>query len=72
MSRSLTSSGVPVGGTAVDDRPARAAWCYGSPGISPALWLAGEALDDPRLPEPAVSSIEAVSGGLARSSASTA
>ena len=27
-------------------RAARSAWCYGSPGVARALWLAGEALDD--------------------------
>ena len=27
------------------DGPSRGAWCYGSPGIARALWLAGEALD---------------------------
>ncbi len=28
------------------DGPSRAAWCYGSPGLSRALWLAGAALGD--------------------------
>ena len=51
---------VPVGGTVADDRPARAAWCYGAPGVARALWLAGEALDDPRLRELAVAALEAV------------
>jgi class I lanthipeptide synthase len=50
---------VPVGGTPADDRPARAAWCYGAPGIARSLWLAGEALDDPRLRELAVAALEA-------------
>lgn len=31
--------------------PTRAAWCYGSPGISRALWLAGSALGDLSLKE---------------------
>lgn len=28
------------------DEPSRAAWCYGSPGVARALWLAGTALED--------------------------
>ncbi|MFD1545825.1 lanthionine synthetase C family protein [Nonomuraea guangzhouensis] len=30
-------------------RPGRSAWCYGSPGVARALWLAGSALDAPQL-----------------------
>jgi lantibiotic biosynthesis protein len=30
---------------AAPGRPARGAWCYGSPGVAAALWLAGRALD---------------------------
>jgi hypothetical protein len=40
--------------------PTRAAWCYGSPGVARALWLAGQALDDRRLREQAIEAIEAV------------
>jgi len=42
------------------DRPARAAWCYGAPGIARALRLAGEALGDPELQAFAVSALESV------------
>ncbi len=41
-------------------RPARAAWCYGSPGIARALWLAGVALERAPYRELAVSALEAV------------
>ncbi|MFI9380018.1 lanthionine synthetase C family protein [Kutzneria sp. NPDC052558] len=40
--------------------PAHAAWCYGSPGVARALWLAGEALEDGALQELAVSAMKAV------------
>jgi hypothetical protein len=40
--------------------PTRAAWCYGAPGIASALWLAGEALEQPALCQIAVQAIEAV------------
>src|SRR5262245_11261734 len=43
-----------------DDQPARAAWCYGAPGVSRALWLAGVTLDDAGLRELAVEALEAV------------
>ena len=39
--------------------PARAAWCYGSPGVARALWLAGCALDDADLRDLAVEAIRA-------------
>jgi class I lanthipeptide synthase len=38
----------------------RSAWCYGSPGIARALWLAGDALDDAGLRELAVEAMLAV------------
>nr|WP_179419278.1 lanthionine synthetase C family protein [Streptomyces sp. TLI_235] len=41
-------------------RPTRNAWCYGSPGIARALWLAGRALDDEELRRTAVETMEAV------------
>ena len=31
------------------EQAVRAAWCYGTPGVTRALWLAGTALDDTRL-----------------------
>jgi hypothetical protein len=40
--------------------PSRCAWCYGSPGISRALWLAGEALDRDDYRDLAVSAMKAV------------
>ncbi len=40
--------------------PSRCAWCYGSPGIARALWLAGEALDRGHYRELAVSAMRAV------------
>jgi hypothetical protein len=39
--------------------PARASWCYGSPGIARALWLTGEALDDDPSRELAVAAMRA-------------
>jgi hypothetical protein len=38
----------------------RAAWCYGSPGVAPALWLAGRALQDADLQDVAVEAMRAV------------
>lgn len=40
--------------------PSRSAWCYGSPGVARALWLAGEALDDAALRALAIEAILAV------------
>jgi hypothetical protein len=40
--------------------PSRAAWCYGSPGIARALWLAGQALNEVGYQELAVAAMEAV------------
>ena len=42
------------------DGPSRCAWCYGSPGIARALWLAGEAVDRDDYRSLAVSSMEDV------------
>ncbi|MEU1674678.1 lanthionine synthetase C family protein [Streptomyces roseifaciens] len=38
---------VPGGASGTAGLPARTAWCYGSPGIARALWLAGHALEEP-------------------------
>lgn len=38
----------------------RCAWCYGSPGIARALWLAGEALDRDEYRDLAVAAMEAI------------
>ncbi|MFD7233889.1 lanthionine synthetase C family protein [Streptomyces syringium] len=40
-------------------RPARASWCYGSPGVARTLWLAGTALDDASLRALAVDALKA-------------
>jgi hypothetical protein len=40
--------------------PSRSAWCYGSPGVARALWLAGEALEDDAYRALAVEAMEAV------------
>jgi hypothetical protein len=45
---------------AAPDGPSRSAWCYGSPGVARALWLAGEALGRNDYRELAVASMEAV------------
>lgn len=41
-------------------QPSRSAWCYGSPGVARALWLAGVALADDHLQKVAVQAMEAV------------
>jgi hypothetical protein len=41
-------------------RPSRTAWCYGSPGIARALWLAGSALGEERHASLAMTAMEAV------------
>jgi len=41
-------------------QPSRSAWCYGSPGVARALWLAGTSLDQPGLCEQAVEAMAAV------------
>ena len=51
---------VPVGADPTAQPPTRAAWCYGAPGIARALWLAGVALEDPRLQAAAVDALETV------------
>ena len=43
-----------------DREPSRTAWCYGSPGIARALWLAGDALSQPHLQTLAVEAMDAV------------
>jgi hypothetical protein len=50
---------LPEAGGAVDE-PSRAAWCYGSPGVARALWLAGAALADRELTALAIEAMEAV------------
>jgi hypothetical protein len=41
-------------------RPSRAAWCYGSPGVARALWLAGDVLGDAQLRSLAIAGMRAV------------
>lgn len=40
--------------------PSRCAWCYGSPGVARALWLAGDALGDAALRDLAIEAMLAV------------
>ncbi len=47
-------------GSEAPDGPSRTAWCYGSPGIARALWLAGEALHDDCYRELAITAMDAV------------
>ena len=42
------------------DGPSRCAWCYGSPGIARALWLAGQALDRDDYRDLAIDAMQAV------------
>jgi hypothetical protein len=56
---------VPLGADGVERptsarEPSRTAWCYGSPGIARALWLAGDALSQPHLQTLAVEAMDAV------------
>lgn len=51
----LTPNGSPPA-----PEPSRSAWCYGSPGVARALWLAGKATDQPKFCEQAVEAMEAV------------
>ena len=54
---------VPLGPAAPPQAAAtgsRAAWCYGSPGVARALWLAGAAVDESAYRDLAVSAMEAV------------
>jgi lantibiotic biosynthesis protein len=50
----------PAGAPSSSEEPSRSAWCYGSPGVARALWLAGEAVDHPGYRELAVEAMEAV------------
>lgn len=57
-------TGIPLDASGAEQRaglaPARAAWCYGAPGIACALLNAAAALGDPRLRSIAVDAFEAV------------
>jgi hypothetical protein len=48
------------GGAAIPAQPSRAAWCYGSPGVARALWLAGRALEHEQLMTLASEALQAV------------
>lgn len=50
----------PIKGEGLPPQPSRCAWCYGSPGIARALWLAGEALNQNAYRDLAVQAMEAV------------
>ena len=53
--------GVPPGSAEQPSGPTtRAAWCYGSPGVGRALWLAGCALEDSDLQDVAIEAMRAV------------
>lgn len=54
----LTADGRPQPAEASE--PSRSAWCYGSPGVARALWLAGAALGDVGLRDLAVEAMAAV------------
>jgi class I lanthipeptide synthase len=51
---------VPPGTASARCETSRAAWCYGSPGVARALWLAGTALEDEALTGLAVEAMAAV------------
>ncbi|MFE4512735.1 lanthionine synthetase C family protein [Kitasatospora sp. NPDC056783] len=51
---------VALGERAPAPSPARDAWCYGSPGVARALWLAGTALADTGLTDAATAAVRAV------------
>jgi hypothetical protein len=50
----------PVTASSPPLSPSRTAWCYGSPGIARALWLAGEALGHQSYRDLAIAAMEAV------------
>jgi hypothetical protein len=52
----VTADRVPI----IAGAPSRCAWCYGSPGVARAVWLAGDALDRDDYRALAVSAMEAV------------
>ena len=57
---SLAPDGEAVVASSPSAEPSRSAWCYGSPGIARALWLAGEALGHPEYRELAIEAMKAV------------
>jgi lantibiotic biosynthesis protein len=59
MAVPLAPAGAPDPDSA-ELEPSRSAWCYGSPGIARALWLAGDSLEDDALREVAVEAMRAV------------
>ena len=50
----------PGAATAAPHGSSRTAWCYGSPGVARALWLAGEALDRAEYRDLALASMDAI------------
>jgi hypothetical protein len=56
----LASDGESPAASSLPAERSRTAWCYGSPGVARALWLAGEALDNPKYRELAVEAMKAV------------
>jgi hypothetical protein len=53
------ANAIPLDPSAEGNHAARATWCYGSPGVARALWLAGEALDDDGYRDLAVGAVRA-------------
>ena len=51
---------VPPDGIQSPESSTRSAWCYGSPGVARALWLAGCALQDGELQDVAIEALRAV------------
>ncbi|WP_172620722.1 lanthionine synthetase C family protein [Rubrobacter xylanophilus] len=49
-----------IGGVSAGPHIRREAWCYGTPGVARALWLAGRALEDPELREAALEGMASV------------
>jgi lantibiotic biosynthesis protein len=51
---------VPLGSPKIPVEVGRSAWCYGTPGVARALWLAGNAVGRPDLQQLAVAAMEVV------------
>ncbi len=50
----------PCAASEAPDGPARAAWCYGAPGVARALWLAGKSVECAEFCDLALSAMDAV------------
>jgi hypothetical protein len=56
----LAPDGESAAASSLPAESSRSAWCYGSPGVARALWLAGEALGNPEYRELAIDAMKAV------------